>query len=353
MLGTLNTHELQFGITRHFPYGTPRNPWDTSRATGGSSAGSASAVAAGLCTFSLGGDTGASIRTPSALCGVVGLRPTWSRVSRHGAMGVHSALDCVGPLARFVDDIAVVLRTIAGHDELDWTSSHAPVTDYEAVLKTDNMKAVVGVVDEMMDPTHLEAKLRIQVVEAVGVLKERFEVDSISLPLISRYPAVFPAIVFSEVATRYRSVLRDSLPNLDSNTRATLLAGSSISATSIIGARQAGTLVAKQILSALERFDVLVGATTHRTAGLIQEGSKETEVQRTSLNGRQGSEGQMERRSFSLAGVPAVSVPCGLDDNGLPVGFHIAGQPFEEGQVLRLASLAQQHFGWQPPPAFM
>lgn len=355
LIGALNTHELQFGITRRFPFGTPRNPWDTKRATGGSSAGSASAVAAGLCAFSLGGDTGASIRTPASLCGVVGLRPTWSRVSRYGAMSVLPALDTVGPIGRFVEDVAVVLGVIAGHDADDKTSSLLPVPDYGAQIETGGPQPHAGAVTEMLDPGRLEQDVATRVDEAIQALNLATSIEQTSLPLISRISSVFPTMVFSEVGTRYRRLLQESLSSLDSNTRGTLLAAAALPASAVIRARQASALVARQVLAAFDEYEVLVGATTHRTAGIIPEDSGGPAFGKlhSTLNGRQGSEGQGERRAFSLAGVPAVSVPCGLDRNGLPVGFHIAGRPFQEGRVLRTASLVQSHFGWEPPPAFL
>src|SRR5690606_35981487 len=123
LLGTLNTHELQLGGTMEFPYGLPRNPHDLARITGGSSSGSASAVSAGLCSFSLGGDTGGSVRVPASYCGVLGLKPTWSLLSRYGMLQAHWTLDSVGLITRSADDLRVVLESITGHDPLDPTTS--------------------------------------------------------------------------------------------------------------------------------------------------------------------------------------------------------------------------------------
>jgi aspartyl-tRNA(Asn)/glutamyl-tRNA(Gln) amidotransferase subunit A len=172
LLGTLNTDELQVGGTRDFPFGTPRNPWALDRITGGSSAGSATAVAAGLCSFSLGGDTGGSIRAPAALCGVVGFRPTWSRVSRSGMVPACWRLDCVGTMARSARDIALILRVIAGHDPLDVTSSSAPVPDFpqRLGLRLDGVR--FGLVRQMYELTGIADDVRAVIDDATVVLEQ-------------------------------------------------------------------------------------------------------------------------------------------------------------------------------------
>jgi aspartyl-tRNA(Asn)/glutamyl-tRNA(Gln) amidotransferase subunit A len=167
LLGTLNTHEFHMGPTRDFPFGTPINPWNLDRATGGSSSGSAAAVAAGLCTFSLGGDTSGSIRGPAAYCGTVGLKATWSRVSRNGVFPLAWTLDCVGPLTRASRDAALVLQVLAGRDPLDPTSSNEPVADYAAGL-TDNLEGIrVGVVEELMNEPQTNVGVRVVVDDAI------------------------------------------------------------------------------------------------------------------------------------------------------------------------------------------
>ncbi len=354
LLGTLNSHEFHLGPTIDFPYGTPRNPWNLERNPGGSSSGSAAAVAAGLCSASLGGDTGGSIRAPAAFCGVVGLKPTWSRVSRDGVFPLAWSLDCVGPLTRSAEGAALTLQALAGRDARDPTSSRAPVPDYRERLAGDLAGVRIGVVEEMIDSSFTGEEAGKAVVAALEILRQRgATVTEASLPLMSETRFLSPALTKPEAASYHRQQLLRRYLDYDYNTRVGLMVGAILPAGVVSLAQRARVVVATQVLDALRHVDVLVGASTSGGAAPIGERlpirSKAEALER--LYGLGAAPGQ-HTRVFSLAGVPALSVPCGFDADGLPLGLHVAGRPFDETSVLRVGDAFQRDTDWhrQRPP---
>ena len=194
LLGKLNLSEFAVGGTIDHPFGTPRNPWDLERSAGGSSSGSAVAVAGGLCAGSLGSDTGGSIRGPSAFCGTVGLRPTYGRVTRHGVVPMSWSLDTVGPMTRTVEDCATMLQAIAGHDERDSSSSSEPVPEYTASLGDRSDPIRVALPRAAFEYEGLDSDVRTSVTAAVDSLAELgADIDEISLPVSAHSGAVFLA----------------------------------------------------------------------------------------------------------------------------------------------------------------
>ena len=350
LLGTLNTHEFHMGPTVSFPYGTPRNPWRLERNPGGSSSGSAAAVAAGLATFALGGDTGGSIRGPSAACGAVGLKPTWSRVSRDGVYPLAWTLDCVGPLARTAEDTALVLQVIAGRDERDPSSSREPVPAYAAeIQRSDDLSGLrVGVVDEMVSPditsadSIASARAAVAILEACGATTE-----SVSLPLMRETRFISPALTKPEAASYHRENLRTRYLDFDYNTRVSSMVGAILPAGLASLAQRARVVVARQVTDVLARFDVLVGAGSAGGSPPIVErhpiATKQEALER--IYGVGKAAGQYTR-VYSLAGVPAIAVPSGFDGDGMPLSLHIAGRLFDEVTVLRVARVFQRNTSW-------
>ncbi len=350
LLGTLNTTEFHMGGTINFPFGTPRNPWDVERTPGGSSSGSGSAVASALCSGALGGDTGGSIRGPASFCGVTGLKPTWSRVSRYGVFPLCCSQDCVGPLARSVEDCGIILEQIAGYDQRDPTSSKEPVPNYVVQLDGDLDGVRIGVVEEMMDHEGIEAETRQFVNAGVATLSELgAEVGSISIPLMNETAFIHAAVIDTEAASYHREHLLTRYEDYDYNTRVRLAVGAILPAGLQTLALRVRSAVERQVIEAFDNFDILVGATSQGGAGKIQTESNihSKEDFLSTLSGRTG--GTM---AFSMAGAPALSVPCGINSEGLPLGLQIAGRPFEEGLVFKVAHAYQRVTDWhkrRPP----
>ncbi len=344
LLGTLNTMEFHMAGTRVFPFGTPRNPWDLTRTPGGSSCGSGIAVAAGLCSAALGADTGGSIRLPASMCGITGLKPTWSRVSRFGVNTHVWSMDCVGPMARSAEDCALLLDVLGGHDHLDPTSSHRTMPQSCDYLNGSINGVRIGLVSEAMEVAEASTQ------EAVALVLETLaglgaKVTKVSLPMVQETRFVTPVVVDSEAASYHRSRLIHESEGLDRNTRVRLLVGSCIPAGLQTLAARARAAMARQVLHALESVDILVGPTCPGGAGLIADPPVITShTEATSLlYGRGRAEGTA---IYSMAGVPAITVPCGFDTNRMPLGCHLAGRYFDEPLLLRVAHAYQLATDW-------
>ncbi len=357
ILGTLNTHEFQIGPTRNFPFGTPRNPWNLERNPGGSSSGPVIAVAAGLVTAALGGDSGGSNRGPAAACGVVGVKPTWSRVSRHAVFPFTWSHDCVGPITRTVEDAGHVLSVIAGRDPLDPTTSHRPVDDYVGSMGDTSLSGLrVGVVREMIadDITSKDARDAVQA--ALAVLADMgAELVDVSLPLIRETRYVSQALTKPEAASYYRQQLLDRYEDFDYNTRVGFMVGAILPAGLASLAQRARVVIARQVTDALKDVDVLVGSCTAGGAAPIKERlpvrTKQEAKER--IYGETKAQGQYTR-IYSMAGVPAISVPAGFDHDNMPLSIHIAGRFFDEATVFRVGHAFQRETDWhcrRPPSA--
>ena len=342
-LGTLNTHEFHAGPTRDFPFGAARNPWDTERSPGASSSGPAAAVAAGLVTFSLGGDTGGSIRGPAAFCNLVGLKPTWGRVSRDGVIPLAWSLDCVGPLARSTRDVAAILGVIAGPDQRDPTASHASVDDYPAHLGAADLRGVrVGVVDEMMDEGGVSADALAATRAALDALRELgASVTRVSLPLLPVAQQACSALVLAEAASHHRRWLTTRYLDYDVNTRAGFLAGAVAPAFVAAHAGRMRTAIAKQLVALFDHVDVVAGPSADAARRL------DAPHRRGADRGPAGKPATPLPQAYNLAGVPSLSVPCGFDPAGLPLGLQLATRHFDEATLLRVADVYERATPWR------
>jgi aspartyl-tRNA(Asn)/glutamyl-tRNA(Gln) amidotransferase subunit A len=345
LIGKLNMMELGFGPTLRPPFGTPRNPWNVERTPGGSSSGSASAVAARLVPVTLGADTGGSIRLPAALCGVVGLKPTRGRVSRYGLMGICPPFDSAGPIAASARDAAHVLRIIAGHDHRDPGTSRAAVADYVAATRRGVHGARIGVVKEFMESAVLEDDTHRLVTEAVAALgKIRARVSHVSIPLLAHASAMYVGIAEPEAAAVFRQCLTTRAGEIDVLPRRRLLAASLVPASVIATARRLGERLREQVDEALRDVDVLVGPTTPSAAPPIPTAprlrSKE-EAWMTAVAGR-----SVFTNPFNITGHPALSLPCGFTGDALPVGLQIVGRCHEEAYLLRIGAAYESVTEW-------
>ena len=344
MLGKLNMSEFAMAEIYNHPYGTPRNPWDLERNPGTSSSGSGAATAASLCATSLGEDTGGSIRGPANFSGLVGLRPSHGRVSRHGVLGGSWSMDTVGPISRSVEDAAITIQAIAGYDPKDRYSWNVPVPDYRQALTGDIQGIKLGVVQERMDSANLDPEVRDTVAKAISALGELgASSQDVSIPLAPKAGALTMSILSVEWSNLHRPLFEPNIDELDHNNKIRFLTGSVIPAQFYYKAQKIRAVLRQQILDALEQVDVLVLPTGPITAPPVESvpGVQSKEHALTGLAGRISFTGP-----FNLAGTPALSVPCGFSSSGMPMGLQIVGRPFAEETVLRVAHAYEQTTEW-------
>ncbi len=350
LLGKLNMSEYAMGDAFFHPFGTPHNPWDLSRNPGTSSSGSGAATAAFLCATSLGEDTGGSIRGPASFCGLVGIRPSWGRVSRYGVLGASWSMDTVGPISRTTADCAMTLGAIAGYDPKDPSTWDVPVPDYLSMLTGEIRGLKVGVIRERVDTEAVDPEVRENVAQAIAVLGEMgADIQEVSIPLIVHSAAISNTIILTDAAGVHRQGIDEHLGEYDHNTQIRLLVGSVIPAQAHQKAVKLRQVLRQQILDALEKVDVLVMPTSSIPASPIPTKAGIDSKQEV-LDGLAG------RRSFTapfnVANTPALSINCGFTSQQLPVGFQIAGKPFDEGTLFRVAHAYEQATDWhtrRPP----
>ncbi len=349
LLGKLNMHQFAYGPTGENPdYGHMHNPWDLELITGGSSGGSGSAAAAGQCTITTGSDTGGSIRIPAALCGIVGLKPTYGLVSRYGLTPLSWSLDHPGPMVRTVEDAALSMNVIAGYDPNDAASARVEVPDYTTALTGDVRGLRIGVVREYFEAP-LDPEVERAVREAIGVLESLgAEVTEVSFPMFNDSQAISGAILMAEAAAYHRDLLATDGDKLYPPVRVRLEAGLFVSAADYLRAQQARSLFDRQARELLEQVDLLAGPTEPVTApALLAERVQAGEYQI-------GTTGALTQytRPYNLTGFPAISAPCGFSEAGLPMALQLAGRPFDELTVLRAAHAYEQATEWssrRPP----
>ena len=339
LLGKLNMTEFATtGLSHQFE--PPRNPWDLERSTGGSSSGSGAATAAFLCGSALGEDTGGSVRFPASWCGLAGLRPTWGRVSRYGVMPGVRSMDTIGPLGRTVEDCAITLAAIAGHDPKDKLSSKEPVPDYRTALAGDVKGLRFGIVRELLYSDLVEEEVRLSVLAAAGTLREMgAQVEELSVPLAANAGAISGAIRV-EAPVTYGDLVRDRPRDIAHDNRIAYMVGSIMPAAYFYKGLRLRSLVRDQVIDALGSVDLLLSPTTGVAAQLLEPDPV------IDGKGKGNRIPWLLTTTFSLANVPALSVPCGFTATGLPIGLQIAGRPFDESTVLRAGHVYEQNTGW-------
>ncbi len=343
LLGKTNLHEFAYGTTSDNPhYGPCRNPWDRERSPGGSSGGSGAALAAGLCAASLGTDTGGSIRIPAGACGVAGLKPTLGRLSRRGVTPLAWSFDTVGPMARAVGDVALLMNAIAGPDAEDEWCVARPAEDFARGLETGVRGLALGVPGEWffdgVEPD-IEAAVRaaITVLEREGA--RRVEV---SLPGMADAHTAHHAILAAEAAAFHGPWLRERPDDYGSDVRRGLELGQLIPAVDYVNARRVQSAVRATFHAAFSEADVLVTPCLPQPPpGVGEPMSREPAVAWNRL-----------LTPVNVTGFPALSVPCGFDGLGMPVGLQLIGRPFDEALLLRAARAYERATEWstmRPP----
>lgn len=361
--GRLNMDEFAMGSsTENSAFGPTANPWDLSRVPGGSSGGSAAAVAAGEVPFSLGSDTGGSIRQPAALCGIVGCKPTYGLVSRYGLAAFASSLDQIGTFARTVEDVALLLGAIAGHDAHDSTSFKVEIPDYRAELAKRQGPWRLGVPKEFFG-TGLDPEIGAAVRQAIEFYRQAgCEIKEVSLPLASEYAiAVYYLIATAEASSNlarydgirygHRSKAATDAIDIYAKSRAEGF-GEEVKRRIILGthvlssgyydayylrAQKVRTLIRGEFLRVFQDCDALLSPTTPTAAFKLGEKSADPLAMYLS---------DIYTIGVNLAGLPGISVPCGFTGAGLPIGLQVIGRPFEEAELLAIARTYEQGHDW-------
>lgn len=357
-LGKLNMDEFAMGSsTEHSYFKNTKNPWNLNTVPGGSSGGSAAAVAANLVPCALGSDTGGSIRQPASFCGVVGLKPTYGLVSRYGLVAFASSLDQIGPITKDVEDSAILLNVITGHDEKDSTSMNLEKKDYTKALKNDVKGLKIGVLKEQFgDGINPEVKAKVE--EAIEKYKELgATVEEYSLDVANYSLATYYIIACAEASSNlgrfdgirygYRTENYTNLKELFKNSRSEGF-GAEVKRRIILGtyvlssgyydayykkAQQVRTLVKQAFDKAFEKYDILITPTSPTTA--FELGAKSSNPLEMYL-------ADICTVSVNVAGLPGISIPCGVDSKGLPIGMQLIGNRFDEETILNAAYTYEQ-----------
>ena len=350
IIGKTNLHEFAFGVTTENPhFGATANPWDTARVPGGSSGGSAAAVVAGCCAGALGSDTGGSIRIPAAVCGHVGLKPTFGRISVHGVFELAQSLDTVGPMCRYVHDVALMMNALAGYDPRDVHSANQPVPDYTEGLDQSIRGRRAGVPKQHffdnVDP-EVERIVReaIKVVEGLGV-----EIVELDLPSAKAGHEVTLTLLTAEAGQFHQERLAAHREDYGVDVRELLENGLSLSATDYVKAVRVREVVTREFIQAFEEVDCILSPTAPIPAPLrsthdLSGGSESNRIRpRLTRN----------TRLINLLGLPSISVPCGFvqvenseSKEGLPVGLQITGPWWSEKTLLQVAHAYERATPW-------
>ncbi|MEM4314982.1 MAG: amidase [Nitrososphaerota archaeon] len=345
IVGTNNLHEFASGVTSINPYyGTVRNPWNISYIAGGSSGGSAAAVAAGLTPISIGTDTSGSVRIPASLCGVVGLKPTYGRVSRHGVIPLSWTLDHVGILAGSVLDAAIALRAVAGYDSEDEASVYAEVPDYSAALERDVDGLRICVLRNL-EPVHSEVAKAFErftdVLQSLGIVVEEKELE-----YADRVRACWAPIRLGEAATLHDRWFSERRDDYGSDVRAMLERGRQYTAIDYVKAMRMRGEIRNSILRLLDSYHALVSPTTPIPAVEIGQTEVDIDGHRLDIYTALTSHTIIH----NITGLPTISIPVDLSSKRLPIGAQIAGRLFEESTILRIAHQAMEKMGTKQPP---
>jgi aspartyl-tRNA(Asn)/glutamyl-tRNA(Gln) amidotransferase subunit A len=339
LLGKLGMHEFAFGgPSVDAPFPAVKNPWNTAHIPGGSSSGSGAALAAGLCYGALGSDTGGSIRTPSSHCGIVGIKPTYGRVSRYGVIPLSWSLDHAGPMARSVEDCAIMLQAIAGYDAKDSASANVPVPNFQTGMKDGIKRLRIGVprknwFDENLgiDPqTEAVFNQALEVFENLGAIVVDIDGKPFSLARKANQ-----TILVCEAYMYHEKTLQETPMKFGTSVRRRMLEGAFLSAADYLTAQRARAVLNKQIYANFPKVDVFAVPGAARPPEAFEGMDPNEQNLRPNFT-----------NPFNLTGLPAISVPCGFTEGNLPAGIQIVARPFEEATSFRVARAYEQATEW-------
>ncbi len=343
LIGKAGLHEWAYGITSANPhFGPVRNPWDTGRIPGGSSGGSAVALAAGLCGFSLGSDTGGSIRIPAALCGITGLKPTFGRVSRRGAFPLGHSLDTIGPFGLTVQDTALVYRELCGPDRSDPATldQDAPIPDFGPC---PTLRGTVLGIPSAFFYDDLHRDVDSAALKALGTLRDLgAEVHEVPVPDIPLANSLHRLILLAEASSVHRARVELHRHELGDDVRALLEQGLLVTATDYLDAQRARRRFCRDLAASMDGVDALVLPAIPIPTARI--GQLEVSVSGRLRNVRLATTRNV--RSLNLAGVPVLSVPCGFFNGGMPIGLQIVGHALGEDRILAIGHAYQEATDW-------
>ena len=342
--GKLSTHEFAIGGPAFdLPFPPARNPWNPEHHPGGSSSGAGTSVAAGMVPAALGSDTGGSVRNPASCCGIVGIKPTYGRVSRIGVVPLSFSLDNVGPLTRTVEDNALMLQAIAGHDPKDPASAPRPVDDYMDRLKSGVKGLKIGLIRHFYNEDMIADEEMTAGIENAAKLLESMgaEVREIRLPPLSQYAACNRVILLSEAYAIHQKDLQTRPGDYSATTRRRLLPGAFMSGADYVNATRMREKLVAAFNEAMQGLDAAVTVSSHETPANL---SDMQEVERTYA--------RQARAPFNLIGNPAIAIPSGFHSDGLPLALQIVGRAFDEAMCFRIAWAVEQELGLgtQRPP---
>ena len=338
LLGKLATHEFAIGgPSFDLPFPPARNPWNPAHITGGSSSGSATAIGARMVRMAMGSDTGGSIRGPAAWCGTVGIKPTYGRVSRRGVFPLSWTLDHIGPLSRSVEDSAITLQVLAGHDPQDTASADVPVPDYSADLEKGVAGLRIGVPREFFATAPaITWDVTAGIDRTISQLREAGAVvEDVQLPDYALFSAVGRVIMMAEAFAIHESDMQARLLDYGEITAGRFILGAAITAADFIHALRARRELTDAVNRALSHYDALLTLSALNTAPRFDQPTD-------SLS----SASPIQTIPFNVTGHPAMSVPTGLGANGLPIGVQIVGRPFDEPMVFRIGRAIEKLSGW-------
>ncbi|MQG16822.1 MAG: amidase [SAR202 cluster bacterium] len=343
LLGKLNMHPFAYGPTgENEDYGHMHNPWNPNKLTGGSSGGSGSSVSVGQCSAALGSDTGGSVRIPAALCGIVGFKPTYGKISKYGVTPLSWSLDHPGPLTRTVEDSVLMINAMSGYDSKDPSSIATNQIPLDFMTSTNISGITVGIPQEFLENIDDEMSQLVQ--NAISVLKDLgAEIKTVNFPMHQYSESISNCILMPEATSYHRSILRDIPEQIYEPVRLRLHAGMFISAEQYVTAQRLRRLYFEQLSSLFDEVDVLVSPTEPIFAPDILSNSVD-------INGKSWNTSSVLtrlNRPYNITGMPAITVPCGYSSDSLPGGLQIAGKLFDEYTVAKVAYAYQEACEWK------
>ena len=342
LLGKLATHEFAIGgPSFDLPFPPARNPWNPAHVTGGSSSGSGTAVASRMVRMAMGSDTGGSIRGPAAWCGTVGIKPTYGRVSRRGVFPLSWTLDHIGPLTRNVEDSAITLQVLAGHDAQDPACANVPVPDYRADLEKGVSGLRIGIPRAFFATAQaITPECTAELDRIAGKLRQAgATVEDIELPDYALFSAAGRVIMMAEAFAIHEADMKTRLLDYGEITAGRFILGAAITAADFVHALRARRELTDAVNAALSRYDSLLTLAALATAPRFDQPTDAL-----------SSASPIQTIPFNVTGHPSMSVPTGLGASGLPIGVMLTGRPFDEAMVFRIGRAVEKLSGWESVP---